>query len=47
MIENCCNNDSGNSIIKKGDPDEILVYFLAFKLHCFKGESEEALDMFS
>ena len=33
-------------MISKGDKDEILVYFLAFKLHCFKGEQDEALEMF-
>lgn len=49
MIENCCNSDfveEGIELISKGDQDELLVYFLAFKLHCLKGEVEEGVQMF-
>ena len=50
MIENCCNRANSQceegDLISKGDEDEILVYFLAFKLHCVRGQCEEALDMF-
>lgn len=50
MIENCCSSVNSQSeeieLISKGDKDEILVYFLAFKLHCFNNEQDEALEMF-
>jgi pentatricopeptide repeat protein len=45
MIENCCKSEN-DTLISKGDKDEILVYFLAFKLHCMLGECDEALEMF-
>ena len=37
---------SSESLIQRGDRDESLVYFLAFKLHCAKGETDEAIEMF-
>ena len=49
MIENCCSDPSSQAsgnLISKGDQDEMLVYFLAFKLHCLKNEKDEALEMF-
>ena len=33
-------------LVQPSDDDSQHVYFLAFKLHCLKGEIEDAIDMF-
>ena len=50
MIETCCNQTLSQgdeeTLVQRGEKDEIFVFFLAFKLHCYRQEVGEALEMF-